>query len=135
MKKSILGLCLILSIMAVFLIGNSVREPDCVGSISSNADEYLTVVAYRSSIKDKETFAWKLVKMCQDNAFKTIKFSTDFRGYPTSLHINVYLSERDVDKGKVEMNIRFKPTDYSQGYDIVNNEEKYELYIDGQFVG
>lgn len=135
MKKWIYTLCLFFGIVIICVLNYSKKGPDCVGSISSNADEYLTVVAYRFSIDNKEKFARELIAMCQKNSFKTIKFSTDLRGFPTSLHINVYLSERDVDKGKVEMNIKFKPTDYSQGYDIVNNEDKFQLYIDGQLVG
>lgn len=135
MKKWIVTLCLLFAIVTICVLNYSEKEPDCVGSISSNADEYLTVVAYRNCIANKEEFARNLIKMCQENSYETIKLSTDFRGYPTSLHINVYLLERDVDKGKVEMNIRFKPTDYSQGYDIVNDEDKFQLYIDGQLVG
>ena len=55
-------------------------EPDVVSSISMNRDQYLTVVANRNRIEDKEEFAKLLVKMCRENSFHTIKFSTD-RGY------------------------------------------------------
>lgn len=56
-------------------------EPDGVSSISMNRDQYLTVVANRDRIEDKEEFAKLLVKMCRENSFHTIKFSTD-RGCP-----------------------------------------------------
>ena len=41
-------------------------EPDVVSSISMNRDQYLTVVANRDRIEDKEEFAKLLVKMCRD---------------------------------------------------------------------
>lgn len=42
-------------------------EPDVVSSISMNRDQYLTVVANRYRIEDKEEFAKLLVKMCKLN--------------------------------------------------------------------
>ena len=42
-------------------------EPDVVSSISMNRDQYLTVVANRDRIEDKEEFAKLLVKMCTEN--------------------------------------------------------------------
>ena len=59
-------------------------EPDVVSSISMNQDQYLTIVANRDKIEDKEEFAELLVKMCRENSFHTIKFSTD-RGYATTI--------------------------------------------------
>ena len=64
-------------------------EPDVVSSISMNQDQYLTIVANRDKIEDKEEFAELLVKMCRENSFHTIKFSTD-RGYATSVNMRVY---------------------------------------------
>lgn len=63
-------------------------EPDGVSSISMNRDQYLTVVANRDRIEDKEEFAKLLVKMCRENSFHTIKFSTD-RGYATGIHMQI----------------------------------------------
>lgn len=61
-------------------------EPDVINSIRSGNDERLTVVANRDDIEDKEEFARLLINMCQENSFKTIKFSTDF-GYATKLNM------------------------------------------------
>lgn len=56
-------------------------EPDGVSSISMNRDQYLTVVANRDRIEDKEEFAKLLVKMCRENSFHiiTIKGILDMR--------------------------------------------------------
>lgn len=94
-KKRICIVCVIMvfSIMMGYLFEKKSEveismEPDVVSSISMNRDQYLTVVANRDRIEDKEEFAKLLVKMCTENSFHTIKFSTD-RGYATGMQIPV----------------------------------------------
>lgn len=87
-------------------------EPDVVSSISMNRDQYLTVVANRDRIEDKEEFAKLLVKMCTENSFHTIKFSTD-RGYATEIHIQVYLCEEDIEDANVVMEIDYVQRKYN----------------------
>ena len=108
-------------------------EPDVVSSISMNQDQYLTVVANRDRIEDKEEFAKLLVKMCRENTFHTIKFSTD-RGYATGIHMQVYLCEEDIEEEKVVMKIDYVQRKYNEKYDICNNSEKFELHVDGEVI-
>lgn len=108
-------------------------EPDVVSSIKSNQDENFVVVANRDSIEDKVEFAKLLVKMCQENSFKTIKFSTDF-GYATSLDIRVYLWKDEIQGHEPVMRVEFKPIEWNQKYDIVNNPDKFQLLVDGEVV-
>lgn len=108
-------------------------EPDVINSIRSGNDERLTVVANRDDIEDKEEFARLLVNMCQENSFKTIKFSTDF-GYATKLNMRVYLWRDEIEGNDPVMTVDFEPIDWKPGYDIVNNPEMFELYIDGELI-
>ncbi len=108
-------------------------EPDVVSSISMNRDQYLTVVANRDRIEDKEEFAKLLVQMCRDNSFHTIKFSTD-RGYATGIHMQVYLCDNDIEAAKVAMKIDYVHREYNEKYDICNNPEEFELHVDGETV-
>ena len=108
-------------------------EPDVVSSISMNQDQYLTVVANRDRIEDKEEFAKLLVKMCRENSFHTIKFSTD-RGYATGIHMQVYLCEEDIEEAKVAMKIDYVQREYNEESDICNNPEQFELFVDGEAV-
>ena len=103
-------------------------EPDVVSSISMNRDQYLTVVANRNRIEDKEEFAKLLVKMCRDNSFHTIKFSTD-REYATEIHMQVYLCEEDIEDANVVMEIDYVQREYDGKYDICNNYERFELFV------
>lgn len=98
---------MVFSIMTGYLFEKESKEeismePDVVSSISMNRDQYLTVVANRNRIEDKEEFAKLLVKMCRENSFHTIKFSTD-RGYATEIHMQVYLCEEDIEDANVVM--------------------------------
>lgn len=108
-------------------------EPDVTSSIRSNNDENLVVIANQDEIEDKVEFAKLLVKMCQENSFQTIKFSTDF-GYATSLDMRVYLWKDEVEGNDPIMTVEFKPIEWNQEYDIVNNPEMFELYVDGELI-
>ena len=72
--------------------------PDVVSSISSGNRQYLKVVANSSRIDDKGAFARKVIQMCRENSFRTIRFSTDINGYPSGLEITVYLKRKDLEK-------------------------------------
>lgn len=108
-------------------------EPDVINSIRSGNDERLTVVANRDEIEDKEEFAKMLVNMCQENSFKTIKFFTDF-GYATKLNMRVYLWRDEIEGNDPVMTVDFEPIDWKPGYDIVNDPEMFELYVDGELI-
>lgn len=139
-KKRIWILCVMVAL--IIMIEHCIRlnfkkdaqgVPDVVSSISINRNQYLTVVANCDEIEDKEEFAWKLIEMCQENSFHTIKFSTD-RGYATSIHMQVYLWESDIEGVDAIMNIDYIQSEYCEEYDIKNNPEKFELYVDGKMI-
>ena len=108
-------------------------EPDLLSSFSVNRDENLVVIANRDEIEDKDEFARLLVRMCKENAFQSIKFSTD-RGYATSLDMSVYLWWDEVEGNDPVMTVEYKPEEWNQEYDIVNNPEEFRLYVDGELV-
>lgn len=139
-KKRICIVCVIM--LFVIMTGYHFRkkseekismEPDVVSSISMNQDQYLTVVANRDRIEDKEKLAKLLVKMCRDNSFRTIKFSTD-RGYATGIHMQVYLCEEDIEDANVVMEIDYVQRECNEKYDICNNPEEFVLYVDGEAI-
>ena len=114
-KKRICIVCVIImfGIMSRYLFEKKSEEdipmePDVVSSISVDRDQYLTVVANRDKIEDKEEFAELLVRKCRENSFHTIKFSTD-RGYATGIHMRVYLHEEDIERNDSVMVVEYKP--------------------------
>lgn len=107
--------------------------PDVVSSTTANGDYDLIVIANKEEIKDKKEFARKVIHMCQDNSFHSTRFSTDIGGYPLSLDITVYLTYRDVeDRKKPVCKIQFRTDEYNEDYDIKNNADKFQLYLDGE---
>ena len=106
-------------------------DPDVVSSSAMNRDESLTVVANRDKITDKEAFAKQLLKMCEDNSFHSIKFSTD-QGYATSLDMSVYSWKKDIENGNPVMKVEYRPIEYGEEYDIVHDPDKFQLFVDGE---
>lgn len=142
-KTKIIILTLLLILTAIFLtqyisdfFQNYKHEhsgiPDLVNSFSTNSDYTLTVVANSDSIENKEDFARHIITMCRENSFKTIQFSTDLGGYPTSLDISVYLQQEDIRTSEPICEIRYIPNENTKEYDIKNHPEKFSLYLDGK---
>ena len=95
--------------------GHKKGEPDVVGTFSINRDENITVVANRE----------------KDDSFHSTKFSTD-HGYATSLDMYIYLWKEDIEEGESVMTAEYRPIEYGKDYDVVNNPDKFQLYIDGE---
>ena len=123
--------------VAVFVSGCGQKhkggEPDVISSIKVNQDEMLTVVANRNQIEDKEEFAELLLKKCKENSFQSVKFSTD-SGYSTSLNLRVYLWEDEIEGQEPVMVVEYKPVEWGKDYDIVNDPEKFQMYVDGELM-
>lgn len=111
---------------------NHTGIPDAVSSMSSDNWQYLKVVANSDRIEDKEAFAREVVQMCRENSFHTIRFSTDINGYPRGLTITVYLNRRGVEKNEPVCEIDFRTEEYREDWDIKNNVEHFQLYLDGK---
>ena len=110
------------------------RQPDMVSTISSMNYEYCAIIAYRNQIPDKIAFARKLIEMCRENGYETIKFATDVRGYPSGLYLNVYLSQKDFENGNIYMKIKYVTQECAKNSNIKDNIGKYQLYIDNDLV-
>lgn len=143
MKRKKLFLC-ILGIWSIVLTSCGTEEdtqeqeelsgiPDVVSSAVFDTDYNLTVVANSDGIEDKEEFARTVVHMCQDNSFRSIRFSTDIRDYPTGLDISVYMNRKDIEERKEPVHrIEFRTDDFSKGYNIKENPDKFTLHLDGK---
>ena len=129
--------CVLIAINALSAdnMGYENRKPDMVSTINSMNCEYCSIIAYRNQISDKIEFARKLIEMCRENDYETIKFATDVRGYPSGLYLNVYLTKKDFENGKIYMKIKYVPKECEENSNIKDNIEKYQLYIDNELVG
>ena len=48
--------------------------------------------------------------------------------------MNIYLWKEDIEDGESVMTAEYRPVEYGKDYDVVNNPDKFELYIDGKEV-
>lgn len=144
MKKKrwlLAGILLILGVTGMLNYGKPILEewreshsgiPDALSSVSSNNWQYLKVVANSDRIDDKEAFARKVIQMCRENSFNTIRFSTDINGYPSGLCITVYLNRKDLEKGRQVCEIEFRTEGYMEDCNIKDDVEQFHLYLDGE---
>lgn len=88
-------------------------------------------IFYNCVLDIREAFARELLQMYKENSFHSTKFSTD-RGYATSIDMNIYLWKEDIEDGESVMTAEYRPVEYGKDYDVVNNPDKFQLYIDGK---
>lgn len=104
--------------------------PDAVSSISDGEKCCLTVVANSGQIRDKEAFAREVVRMCTENSFRSLRFSTDIGGWPAVLEIDVYLQKKDVGEEPPVFRIRAESERIESVYDSGNQLERYQIFIE-----
>ncbi len=140
-KWLLAGILLILGAIGILNYGKPILEewnesysgiPDAVSSVSSGGWQYLKVVANSDRIDDKEAFARKVIQMCRENSFHSIRFSTDINGYPSGLSITVYLKRKDLEKGRPVCEIEFRTEEYVEDCNIKDDVEQFHLYLDGE---
>lgn len=106
--------------------------PDVVSSMPQGYYRYLIVVANCHEIVDKEEFARKVIHMCQQNSFHSVKFSTDIGMDTTCWDIIVYLNREEVKSGIPICEIRFETVRSDGTSDTKNKEDEFRLYLDGK---
>lgn len=127
---TLLGMGMIIS-MYSFAEG---AQPDMVSAINVMNYEYCSIIAHKIHIFNKKEFANLIVKMCKENSFQNIKYATDVRGYPAGLYLSVYLNEKDFKQGNCYMEIKYIAPEYMKSINIKDDEEMYELFINGKIV-
>lgn len=101
-----------------------------ISSAENGYEEYISVVANKIWIFDKEQMAEDLVERCIENNFHEIMFSYDLRGYPNGLHITVYTNEITYKLGNVAFEADYRQIEGEiYEYNIKDNPEKFELKI------
>ena len=46
--------------------------------------------------------------------------------------MHIYLWKEDIEDGESVMTAEYRPVEYGKDYDVVNNPDKFQLYIDGE---
>ena len=48
--------------------------------------------------------------------------------------MNIYLWKEDIEDGESVMTAEYRPVEYGKDYDVVNNPDKFQLYIDAWII-
>ena len=113
--------------------GRSGKEcgiPDAISSISDGEKCCLTVVANSAQISDEEAFAREVIRMCMDNSFRSLRFSTDIGRLPEEIEIDVYLRKEDVGERTPVFRIRAEAKRGDSAGDTENQPEGYQIFIE-----
>ena len=122
-------LCNIITIKPITCIEEKSAIMDLVSTVSINGEEKLVIVSNYGIIEDKVEFAGEILKNYINNSFQTIKLSDDINSEVSYLEAEVYLGESKMRNGDCEMEIAFKPKESKGKYNIRDNPEQFDVYI------
>lgn len=106
------------------------REMKVSGSSHSSTTETISVVVNKIGILNKNAVAWKIVRKCQKNNFKNVRFSYDIRK-PERLHVTVYLNEYQEEHGNISFEFSYVADENSvEDCNYIDNPELYQIVID-----
>ena len=89
-------ICLIVSLGYI----NFPKEPRIISNITTMDTAYLTILVDKREIKNIKNLEIKLLKMCKEDQFESMKLQTEDKELPENLHISVYASKEDLEKGE-----------------------------------
>lgn len=92
----LITICLIVSLGYI----NFPKEPRIISNITTMDTAYLTILVDKREIKNIKKLEIKLLKMCKEDQFESMKLKTEDKELPENLHISVYASKEDLEKGQ-----------------------------------
>ena len=131
MRKRLMQASLVLMALCIYLQwgrGVSVRN-----TISSSWDgkrtEYMTIVANKLYIGDKEAFARKMIEACINNEFRDVRFSYDM-GYPAEITMDIYTNETARRLGIRCCEVRYaQPEEDRYRYNVKDDRERFVMTV------
>ena len=76
------------------------QKPKLMSNITTLDTAYLTILVDKREIENIKKLEMKLLRMCKEDQFDFIKLQTEDRDLPENLHISVYASKEDLEKGQ-----------------------------------
>ena len=124
-----LAVLLVILILGYLQWGRDVAVCSSNPKIFSNGSlEEISIIANKLYIFDQEKFAEYVLQRCADNSFREVRFSYDLSGYPSEVHITVYMNCAAWKWKKKAFEIHWI-SEENEHYNIVENPEKYRIEI------
>lgn len=133
-KKLLVVLLIIILVVLVVLFSQQKKEIDCVNSMTNTygngCDERISVILYRKEIENKMEVAEEIIQKCEENSFKTIKFSYDMR-VPNEINVNVYLNDKDFENGDIAFSFNYSHdgTGDPDEFNILEDKDHFTITI------
>lgn len=128
---TVLQIVLLLYLTGIFRSrnGESSGIPDAVSSVRAGEKCSVTVVADREEIADEEAFAREVMRMCRENSFRSLRFSTDMGEVPKVFEIDVYLHREDMGECSPVFRIRAEREKGTDMSGAENQTADYQIRI------
>lgn len=130
-KKYIWAVLLLLAAASYLQWGRRVTVRNTMSSSwDGKRTEYMTVVANKLYIWDREAYGQELVETCIGNHFRDVRFSYDM-GYPVEITMEVYANETARRLGIKCCSVRYAQREEDgYRYNVWDNPEKFTLTVD-----
>lgn len=133
MKK--LGICLLLSCVMMLGCSKEYTEMDVITSRSITADNWyeldVSIIVDESIAADKDICSNEIIQHILSNDFHSTRFSFDISGYPNKLTVNVFTSEKNIQKGEKAYSFEYITKFNTENAEIQNNikdnPEEFEI--------
>lgn len=123
MKK--LGLSILLSCIMISGCAKEDIEMDVISAHNSTADNWyelnINIIADKDTASDKDACSKEILQHVLANHFHSTRFSFDISGYPNEVNVNVFTSEKDVQKGNATYSFEYVTKFNTENIDIQNN--------------
>jgi hypothetical protein len=84
------------------------EKPKLISNITTLDTSYLTILVDVREIRNREKLEEKILKMCREDTFDSIKLWTDDRERTSRWNISVYSSKRELEEGNAAMIIKYQ---------------------------
>lgn len=133
MKK--LRTLILLSCILISGCAEEYTEMDIISSHSITADNWyeldISVIVDETTASDRDACSKEIVQHILDNDFHSTRFSFDLSGYPNEVSVDVFTSEKNIQKDKKAYSFGYVTTFNTENVDIQNNikdnPEKFEI--------
>lgn len=123
MKRS--GIPILLSCVIIYGCSKEYTEMDAVSSRNTTSSNWyeldIDVITDKDSTSDKEACSREIIQHILDNDFHSIRFSFDINGYPNEVVVDVFTSEKNMQKGRKAYSFEYVTEFNTKNVDMQNN--------------
>ena len=103
-----IGIICTIGIIVILFTVNVRKKPELVSCVTTLDRGYLTIIVNPIEFRNVDKMEEKIVRMCKNDAFETIKLRSDEKEDIRYWHITVYSSKANLEKGNNGYIIKFE---------------------------